>query len=54
MFLLDDASRIDVCPNNGNLVVAGDRKYVKIFDKRQSKIVNTSDKIEASKLRLIV
>lgn len=37
---------IDVCPNNGNLLASGGQdENIKIFDKRQSKIVQTFDDI---------
>ena len=41
---------IDVCPINGNLVAAGgDDKSLKIFDKREAKIVKTYDDLHSSK-----
>ena len=37
---------IDVCPNNGNLLVSScGYENMKIFDKRNSKIVRTFDRI---------
>ena len=45
-YLLDDTFWIDVCQSNGNLLAAsGKDEKVKIFDKRESKIVQTFDGI---------
>ena len=44
LLLLDDVFWIDVCPRNGNLLALGDScMTLKIFDKRQSEIVSTSE-----------
>ena len=49
--VLDDTMWIDVCHSNGNLLASGgsDDK-VKIFDKRESKIVQTFDNIHKSNI----
>ena len=40
--LLGVAFRIDICPSNGNLLVScGSERTVKIFDKRESKVVKS-------------
>ena len=45
-FLVGNTHWIDVCPNNGNLLAAGGSDMsLKIFDKRESKIVKTFDGI---------
>ena len=50
MFYIDSTTYwIDVCQSNGNLLVsAGAQKLVRIFDKRESKIVQTFDGIHTS------
>ena len=49
--LLDWAYWIDVCQSDGNLLAAsGADKRVRIFDKRESKIVQTFDGIHTSNL----
>ena len=41
---------IDVCQNDGNLLVSsGWDKNIKIFDKRESKIIKTFDDVHSSK-----
>ena len=41
---------IDVCQNDGNLLVScGTDKNINIFDKRESKIIKTFDKVHSSK-----
>jgi WD40 repeat protein len=41
---------IDVCQSNGNLLVSGGwDKIIKIFDKRESKIVKTFEGVHSSK-----
>jgi WD40 repeat protein len=41
---------IDVCQSNGNLLASGgDDKAIKIFDKRESKIVKTFQGIHSGK-----
>ena len=46
MFLLGFTICIDVCSNNGNLLVSGGRdQRVRIFDKRESKIVRIFDEM---------
>ena len=42
---------IDVCPENGNLLASGgEDNNVKIFDKRESKIVRTFDGIHTGSI----
>ena len=42
---------IDVCQSNGHLLAAGGwGRHVKIFDKRESKIVQTFDLIHKGKI----
>ena len=46
---------IDVCPTDSNLLASGGSdKSVKIYDKRESKIVKTIDNIHSSKICFIV
>ena len=46
---------IDVCPTDSNLLASGgDDVDIKIFDKRESKIVKTIDDIHFSKICVIV
>ena len=41
---------IDVCPNDGNLLVAvGEDKNIKVYDKRVSEIVQTFESLHSSK-----
>ncbi len=41
---------IDVCQSNGNLLASGGGdKVIKIFDKRESKIVQTFEGVHSSK-----
>ena len=54
LLLLDWTNWIDVCQSNGNLLAAGgDDKNVKIFDKRESKIVRTFYGIHRSNILLM-
>ena len=40
---------IDVCQNDGNLLVSGgDDRIIKIFNKRESKIIKTFDEVHSS------
>ena len=42
---------IDICPSDGNLLATGGFEMnVKIFDKRESKIVKSFDGIHSSKI----
>ncbi len=47
---LDRTNWIDICQSNGNLLASGGQdKAIKIFDKRESKIVETFDDIHSGK-----
>ena len=49
LFIIGDSHWIDVCQNNGNLLAScGLDEDVKIFDKRESKIVQTFNGIHES------
>ena len=51
LLLLDGINWIDVCPNNENLLAtASGEKSLKIFDKRQSKVVQTLEIIHTCKI----
>ena len=54
IYLLDSTIWIDVCPTNNNLLAAAgyDRK-VKIFDRREAKIVKIIDPKHSSNIFLI-
>lgn len=42
--------RIDVCQNDGNLLVAaGSEKHIKIYDRRESQIVRTFEEVHSGK-----
>ncbi len=48
--VIDFAYWIDVCQSNGNLLTSGGQdKNVKIFDKRESKIVKTFEGVHSGK-----
>lgn len=50
-FLLGFTLWIDVCPSNGNLVASvGQDKKAKIFDKRESRVVQTFDGIHTGNI----
>lgn len=41
---------IDTCPTNGNLLtMGGEEKKVKIFDRREAKIIKTFNKVHSGK-----
>ena len=47
----DATLSIDVCPSNGNLLASsGEDNNIKIFDKRNSKIIRTFDDIHSGNL----
>ncbi len=48
--VVDTTYWIDVCQSNGNLLASGgDDKVIKIFDKRESKVVKTFEGMHSSK-----
>ena len=53
IILIEPTTWIDVCQSNGNLLVSGGYdKQMKIFYKRESKIVQTFDSIHTGSILL--
>lgn len=51
LLLVDDSRWIDVCPNNGNLLVSGGGDLiVRIFDKRKSGVAQNFESIHSRKI----
>ena len=55
LFIVYTTYWIDVCPTDSNLLVSGGTdKNIKIYDRRESKIVKTIDDIHSRKICFIV